>query len=217
MRARFAFALVALCASPLVAQTPPDPSLAFSTEGPVASGMTAGGQLILLGVSKEYDDGVRRLVRSEAALTDSDQNGSVSMELGQEASPQSAWIAVDLESGAYAVDGPDESLLTSVPLGGEAVQDASEGEGDELVIEGRWFLHVLLVRPGVGAWVASVTDGGVDDLDGIGDGIVHFPLERLEPLDGGPALASPSVAAGDVLLAVVPETLETLVAPIPNP
>lgn len=214
MRARFVFALAALCASPLVA-APLEPSVTFSPTGPVAS-VTAGGQLILLGVSKEYDDGVRRLVRSEAALTDTDLDGSVSLELAQEASPQSAWIAVDLESGGYAVDGPDESLLTNTPLGGDAVQQLLEG-GDELVIEGRWFLHVLLVRPTVGAWLASVTDGGVDDLDGIGDGIVHFPLERLEPLDGSPALDSPSVATGDVLLAVVPETLETLVAPIPNP
>ncbi len=215
MKARFVFALAALCASPLVA-APLEPSVTFPPTGPVSS-VTVGGQLILLGASKEYDDGVRRLVRSEAALADTDQDGSVSLELEQEASPQSAWIAVDLESGGYAVDGPDESLLTSTPLDGSAVQPASEGSGDELVIEGRWFLHVLLVRPKVGAWVASVTDGGVDDLDGIGDGIVHFPLERLEPLDGSPALDSPTVATGDVLLAVVPETLETLVAPIPNP
>lgn len=212
MKGRFVFALVALCASPLVA-TPPEPAVSFSTEGPVASGMTAGGQLILLGVSKEYDDGVRRLVRSEAALTDSDQDGSVELDLGKEVSPQSVWIAVDLESGGYAVDGPDEAILTTLPLTGEEVQSSSN-EADELVIEGRWSLHVLLVRPEVGAWLASVTDGGVDDADGVGDGVVHFPLDRLEPLDGSPALNPPNVASGDVLLAVAPESLETIVGRI---
>jgi len=212
MRARYLFALAALCASPLVAQLPEGPTVTFTAEGPVAS-VPAGGQLILLGVSKEYDDGTSRLLRSETVLGDSNEDGSVSLDLGHEVSPQSAWIAVDLESGSYTVDGPDETLLSEVPLGEEAVQPSSGG-GDELVIEGRWFLHVLLVRPRVGAWLASVTDGGVDDLDGIGDGIVHFPLERLQPLDGSPPLDSAKVADGDVLLAVAPETLETIDARI---
>ena len=62
-------------------------------------------------------------------------------------------------------------------------------------------LQLLVVRPGAGAWTFNVTDGGPDDADYEGNGLVNLPLEKLTPLtpDGQPPAA---LLDGDVVVVI---------------
>lgn len=176
----------------------------------VATGVTAHGQVVFIGFSREIDpeDDVVSIHRRVEVLTDDDGDGSVTLDLGQAVPERSMWVAVDLASGSAGSAAPPGFRLLSVGWKGEG---AKPGPTHDVVEDARPFAEVFVVRQGVGAWTLRVGDGGPDDGDGVSNGRFQAALDAMTPLPGSPA-PPPHFQARDIVIVMDPNALEFTIA-----
>lgn len=186
------------------------PQVTFDAQSLVASGLTPGGEAVWLGVSRELDGWVTKVVHWQGRVKDDDGDGVVTLELGEPVPPASAWVVIDLASGEMGLAAPEGSPAAEVPFPPDGIQvgaDGPQGVVPDRFLDARSQLSLLVVRPGTGAWWERLGDGGEADDDGQTDGVVTASLEKLPALgDGGPAPAH--LAAGDLVVAIDPDRLE---------
>ena len=185
--------------------------LAFETTEPgavVVTGVTPGGSLAVYALVREWTGFSTRVRETAEVVADDDGDGTVRLELDRAVAPMSAWVAVDLASGALAVSGPPGFTPRELPFPTAALTRGPADRLDRLELTGR-MVHVLLVRPGdgPGAWLLHLGDGGAQDDDGANDGTMGFLLARMTPLGASPPPPD-EVAAGDVVALVDPDTLD---------
>jgi hypothetical protein len=186
----------------------PDPRIAFEESAVVASGLTPGKPVAWFAVEHRIgaDFGGDIAQRYDAGTAAAD--GTARLDLAQPAAPSSFWVAVDVDSGAFAVAGPDGYRLRK-PQRPARPRLGAGAEPDE-ILDDHPLLVGLVVRPGEGAWAFAVGDGGPSDGDGVNDGHLRFALDRLRPLPGSPA--APSKLNGkDLWFLVDPLTMEIAV------
>lgn len=186
--------------------TPPELKLAFEANAVVATGVPPGGQVVWFAVAREIAQRSATIVRREEIAADDDKDGAVRFELGRPVPLQSIWVAVDLASGAAAVATPEGYPLRRVDLPGGATGHG--GGKPDWVEDDRGLVEILLVRPGQGAWGATVGDGGQADGDGAYDGRLMAPLDRLRGV-GAAAPAPPEhFSPRDVVVVIDPNRME---------
>ena len=207
MRWSCLLALFILAAAPLAAQ----PAISFEPAAVVASGISPGGQVAWFGVARESEDHAARIVRRETVATDGDRDSAVRLDLGREVPLVSIWVAVDLATGKAAVATPEGFPLRQIALPGAGAVPGGAGP-DRLELD-RGYLELLVVRPGIGVWGATVGDGGVADDDGAADGRVSVALIHLRA-DGTSPAAPQSLGPGDLLVAIDPNEMEVAVSRI---
>lgn len=181
------------------AQVKPEPRLSFEETAVVASGLTPGKAVAWLGVERIIDaDLAAELVQRSGSRT-AGADGVSRFELGRPAAQRSVWVAVDVESGDFAVSAPEgyQVVRRFKPARLEVV----DGGGADAIVDGRSYLFGLVVRPKEGAWTFQGGDGGPQDDDGETDGRVRFALDQLEALPGSPE--PPAKARGTDLWFVV--------------
>jgi hypothetical protein len=180
-------ALLGLALSPAAsaASAAIEPAITFEARAVVASGITPGGQVVWFSVARQIAERTATLVRREQIADADDKDGSVRLELGRPVPFQSIWVAVDLTTGAAAVAVPEGYPLRRVDLPGRNLH-AGGGKPD-WVEDDRGYVDLLLVRPGEGAWVATVGDGGAEDDDGAYDGRLVASLAHLHGVGVRPA------------------------------
>lgn len=189
--------VVALLAGfPLLAQ----PVLSFQQSEVVASQITPGAKAAVFAISHDPQPYQRRISTHASVLADDDRDGVT--RYATEVANESIWIAVDVSSGAVAVSSPAPELVrrSSEPLApGQLKKIARAHE----------YLAWFLVRPGSGAWTLTIEDSGLEDDDFADDGKVTLALERMQAIGDSPS-APHELRAGDVLVAVDPDTLAVL-------
>jgi hypothetical protein len=205
-------ALVLLClAAGAPAQppaTPPPLAIALEADKITATGVTPGGKVIWFSVWREFPESSLRVTRVDDVSADDDRDGTVALELDRPSPYQSVWVAVDLSSGALAIEAPPGYPLQTRTFRPGAIRRGGGGEGDFLEEEKR-YLQLLLVRPGVGAWSGTVGDGGTTDLDGEGDGRLVYALDLLEPLAESAVLQPAVLKPSDIFVSIDIDSLET--------
>ncbi|MGE0639227.1 MAG: hypothetical protein AB7G12_06850 [Thermoanaerobaculia bacterium] len=171
----------------------------------VASGLTSGGQLILLGVQREPIPGSARVGTWVEALTDDDLDGSVIFDLERPAARKSAWAAMDLATGTTATAvGP--GFHPDVERPGAEAFEIDPVSGEVLLRLEREILQIIAVRPTAGAWALRAYEGARGDIDGANDGILRFSLGALEPLL--PEFGEyPGLSPSDLIVAIDERTL----------
>jgi hypothetical protein len=187
--------------------------LSFESQAVVVSGMTAGGEVAVFGVSRGFNGFTGYFLRHDEVVADADGDGvvRVDLELPLEA-VRSAWAAVDLASGEVGIGVPEgtELLVGALPRG------AIGADGAFVTAPVRRWAHLLWVRPGreegAGAWGAIVGDGGANDDDGAEDRSVRGRVESFTPIAPGGSAPPAALADGDVVLVADPETLEITTA-----
>lgn len=212
--------LAVLClagSAPAVAQPSAPPPLEITLEEGTAkaTGVTAGAQVAWLSVWRDFPEASLRITRIVEVTEDEDRDGATDLELEAAAPHQSVWVAVDLTSGAIAVEAPEGYPLQTPDFRPGAIQVGHGGSGD-LLEQDRRFLLVLLVRPGVGAWSEVVGDGGQNDVDDEGNGRLTLAFESLQPLAESPPLQPAVLKPGDVLVSIDMDSLETSLARLPG-
>ena len=179
--------------------------LTFATENVTVSGVRARSTVVLFGIGIGSHGRLALLTREVQSQTDSDNDGTVAFAVRQ-VPERSVWVAVELESGDYAIQ----------TAGGEkpgelAMPDQAWRGGIPHLDLPRDYVEILVVRPGVAAWALRTADGGSNDADGAHNGILRLGLSRLEPVTGelkGPPFTVPR----DLLVAIDPHTLDTFVS-----
>jgi hypothetical protein len=146
---------------------------------------------------------------------DADGDGIVALELEQPVPEQSVWVAVDLATSSIGLATPAGYPLRAVELGPQAFRSGLGG-AVHLLEQDKRYLKLLLVRREVGAYRATVGDGGTADFDGRGNGRLTFPLDLFEPAGAADILHPPTLRAGDVLVAIDIDSLETAIARAPG-
>ncbi|HTG33117.1 MAG TPA: hypothetical protein VLB76_09315 [Thermoanaerobaculia bacterium] len=187
--------------------TPPpsDPQLTFEDSAVVASGLTPGKAVAWFGVEHRIDPGYSGEMIQRYDVGTAAADGTARLELPQPLAPRSFWVAVDLESGGFAVAAPGGYRLAK-PLHPSRLR-ALEGAASDEILDDRPYLMGLVVRPGGGAWAFAGGDGGPRDEDGASDGHLRFALDKLDPLLGSPAAPARSQKA-DLWFIVAPLTME---------
>ena len=189
-----AFAVV-LTVSPL-----PALELTLSAAGPVVSGLAPGGEIVYLSVAREASGYAANVVRREGRLKDDDSDGVVSIELDRPVPFRSIWVVVEVATGRVLAATPEGYPLRDAEPGGGFAVAQTEGVITRIGARGD-LSHVLVVRPGGGAWVATLVDGSAGDEDGPANRTVQAALAGLEPLANGPPPPL-ELAAGDLVIEI---------------
>jgi len=183
----------------------PDPRIAFEEAAVTASGLTPGKTVIWFGVEHridaDYSGDIYQFYRTGTAAAD----GTARLDLDHPPAPRSFWVAVDLDSGAFDVKGPNGYRLAR-PAKLPRLGVGQGAKADEL-LDDHPFLMGLMVRPGEGAWAFTGGDGGPRDEDGKSDGHLALALDRFDPLPGSPA-APTKIKGNDLWFVIDPMNLE---------
>jgi|HubBroStandDraft_3_1064219.scaffolds.fasta_scaffold56101_2 hypothetical protein len=195
------------------AQTPaPGPSLAFSDQGVQARGMTPGGTVAWFKVGRVVVESAETFVeRAEQGTADAQGQATLGM-LGAVPRP-SIWLAIDVKTGAYALDGFPGFPARRFELAPGAIRPAAGGLGSDRLVDSGDPIEVVLVRPGQGVWSKRVGRGGMDDVSDPADSQLQVALGKLDVLGKG-AAAPQKVSAGDLVFVVRPRTLEIGIATV---
>lgn len=173
--------------------------ISFDEEGANASGVTAGGDVVFFGVSRDRGEWFDHFYHWRRIIKDDDLDGTVTFVREEPFPLLSALVVVDLTLGEYAIATayPHETAIPPLDLGG--AQTAPDGRLTAFAQVGKR-IDVLVSRAGTGAgaWGASVIDGGPLDQDTIADGTVTIAFAALPPL-GGKTAPLDGVRPGDVV------------------
>jgi hypothetical protein len=206
-----AFILLAVFSQPLLAQSG-GLSMAVRDNGVTVSGVTPGNEVVLFSCAKlrKIDVGIQ-LDTKGRIVRDEDKDGVVTLD---GAVPlRSVWIAVDQKSGAIATGSREDMPLRVSPIADSLYRKDAEGEIAALEKENPRLI-LLLVRPGLGAWLLQGRDGGKYDADGDANGRLKLAFESAEPVVDGKEKAPKHLKAGDVVATIDPGRLEITIGQV---
>jgi hypothetical protein len=186
------------------------PALTFGQQKVVGSGFSPGGQVVWFGLTQEVVAYEVTYARQQQVGT-VDEKGQAIFDLGKAVPRRSLWVAVDLASGAYAIATPPGFPLRQSELPVAALASRGASLGDQLEDESD-YSEILLVRPGQGAWGATVGRGGAADESAPADRGLRISLARLTPVLASFSGSPERAAARDLLIVVHPDTLSAAVA-----
>lgn len=185
------------------------PTLTFTATGAVADGVRPGGEAIWFVRSVADFSGGPLLSSVVQVVRDEDGDGKVSLEA--EVVPSSVWVVVDFASGDYVIANPDGSL----PVRELRERGNGWAAGREHLDFSVSDLHVLMVRPGRGAWETRLGQGGPLDGDGRPDNNLRVSLSNMRRLHGSETTA-PVALPRDLVVAIHPSRLWTFVRSAPG-
>jgi hypothetical protein len=156
-----------------------------------------------------------KVIRRAFILQDEDRDGIVRVELSDDTVRRSVFMVVDLSNGERAIEAPPGIRFRLRPLPPSAFVSRGSPRS-AAVLNGSDALTVFwFVRPGVGAWVATVEDGSVGDGDGIVDGNVSALLARFVPVGSSPGPPN-EFSRDDIVVAIAPLTLDIFEGRVPQ-
>lgn len=201
-------AAAVLCSLPLAAQVPP--TVRFDADALIAEGLPPGGSVAFFGVGREMVDFLPHRLAVWEVVT-ADATGTARLELERSVPAASTWAAVEMGGGEITLAAPPGTALREISFPTDALPAVLNRLDD-----GRSELTVLWVRPAAegeqaGAWGGAVSDGSARDDDGSQNRGLRVRLDLLEPLAASPPPPA-AVAAGDVLVAIDPDSLEVYAA-----
>jgi hypothetical protein len=170
----------------------------LSADALAISGIRPGTELVVFGESLQTERAM--LVRRQfmERIADADQDGKHHFKPRGGVPLRSLWVVVDLSTGATAVAIPEQYDGTHEEIAPDALQ---KGTGEAVLALDASYrgAHLMLVRPGAGAWTLRRSD----EDHGYESG-VSYRAERSTSLNGSPP-AAPSLhelEPGDILASV---------------
>jgi hypothetical protein len=205
-------AVVSLIASALFAAQPSAPPVVTVAEQQVTvSNATPNANVVLYSIGLEPYRRLERVTRT-AKVVVAGADGVATYASQTPISTRSVWIAVDDATGSYALASREGYEIRRIDFPESALKKDVAGEVEALLVD-RAILHVAVIRPGVGAWAVIGYEGGAGDTDKKSDGHLSLDFALAHPFsDGTPELKH--LKNGDVVIAVDPNTLETMVTRI---
>ncbi|MEM9292278.1 MAG: hypothetical protein AAGD01_11405 [Acidobacteriota bacterium] len=169
------------------------------------TGATADGEVVLLAVER-----VRHLYWSEVRRGDyrelADSSGDVLLTPIDGVAWASVWVAVDLATGDSVVATPAGYPLRQLSAGTAAA--SVSGTSVNLTVAAA---EVVIVRPGVGRWIARLRDGGGGDSGVAHDGSIQLALVDLASAPQESTPLPTGFSAGDLVVGIDPQRLEVFI------
>jgi len=165
---------------------PVAPPLTLSINGSVVtiSGVSALGKVYVVGLMRTRQLGYTQLSRYQGTL-DAAQDGSATLTVRSPIALDSLFFAIDLATGGYGRTAPAGQPVHESPFPDSAAPMAANGQLQKLETH-LDVAHLLLVRPGAGAWELTIGDGGPDDDDHTADGASRNRPEQMHPIGSSP-------------------------------
>ena len=162
------------------------PTISIHNDELVVKGAAVDNAFAVLGAARTYKNWTPAVLGHRGLATMEVQGDELRYSTGWPfAIPQrSVWAVVDVATGDLALVAPDGTPVHEVPFPNGSVSLAPLGFADALSVEGNHF-HMLVVRPGVGAWTSIVGDHSLHDNDA-NEGFVGIAAPTLEPLGSAP-------------------------------
>lgn len=178
------------------------PTLSF-TDTEIQMTAAQAGKIVYFGIAREfYDDGVT--ITPYSGIGEAKAGESVVVTPRRGVAVSALWAGIDLASGAVALSYPDGGT-PNLTIGGNPKSGLQKLEVETS------YVYLLLVRPGVGAWISRAGDGSPSDDDGLVDGKLGALLSGMAPVGTSPAVPL-AIAANDVVLGVNPNTFDVFAA-----
>jgi hypothetical protein len=164
-----------------------EPRLSFQANTVVVANVTTGGKVVLLAQTLSNYHGSLRAQEERLVLTDDDRDGVVRYDLPYALPRRSIWVAVDFETGSYAIAGaPGYDVdLEPFPLASLNADAAGESEAIE---EERREMRIVVIRPGNGAWSIVKSQSPSGTPDDVKYGKLKIRFDSLQPFVGTKAL-----------------------------
>ncbi|MGH7926833.1 MAG: hypothetical protein ACREQV_03455 [Candidatus Binatia bacterium] len=176
----------------------------------VNAAVTPGASAVIFGIGSQPRGYYSRLVRFEAFVSDEDRDGSVSVQLDDPVPPKSTWVVVDLASGEVATGAPSTFAAEVRPFPSEWLKHDNAGHLRKLA--STLPFSELLWASSMGAWKATLGDGGASDEDGEKNGVAVLDNTQFLPIQDGIGKAPTHFSKGDVMIAANPWTLTVYVS-----
>jgi hypothetical protein len=203
------FPALALVGEPAAAMT-----MSVGRNQIVVQGVAPNSGVILYGVALEPYLHSTRIVERSFALPDADGDGAVTYTSPTAIPFRSIWIAVDQQSGAFVIAGPEGYPVQRFPFDQAALRRNQAGEIASLE-SARPEVYTLVVRPHVGAWKAFTRDGGSGDADEAADGTLGVRFGGATAI--GPTVPTPDhLTDGDVVVVIDPLHMDVTAAQLGN-
>ena len=208
----FAAALLFLSPFPLFSADPPALRATVTSTGVEVINATPKGEVVLMTASVDSDGGLLRQVTGAKRFTDDDGDGIVRYAASRPIPLRSIWVAVDLDSGRYAIAGPEGYPLAVLPFPSALLQHDAEGAigvfGNEMVSA-----ELFVIRPKAGAWRLRAAEGGGGDADKEKNGKLDLAAGDAVPV-GGSGPAPKHLRKGDIVVVIDPTQMEVFAGEI---
>jgi hypothetical protein len=182
-------------------------AVAVSDHNVTVSNVTPGGSVVLFSCEQGAFRGKTQVRPRAAIFGDTDRDGQVRFEPASGTIDlRSVWVAIDYESGAIAFGAPAAFAMTVIPLSAETLRKDAENEIATL-LQDATHLHVVVVRPGKGAWWMRGRDGTASDRDAT-PGRLALNFDETTSLDGKKEKGPKHLKKGDIVAAINPGHLE---------
>lgn len=184
------------------AAAPPELHLTVTPGGVSVSGATPTNDVVLMNVALDQFHHGMRQSNDVLAIVDSDGDGVVSYTPVGGIPLRSIWVAVDRDSGLYAIGGRPDYPVRALAFAPSSLKKDVTGEIASFLADGSE-RYVLIVRPknSGGAWILSAFDGSTADADHKRDGKLDVVLSAATPVIGT-AAAPKHLKNGDIVVAV---------------
>jgi hypothetical protein len=194
--------VLTLCAVPVGAQ----PTLSFQGSDVVATQLTPGANVILFAISRETPAWMPHVVSHVEVIPGEKNDGQFTFNGGTGAQSDSIWTVVEVDTGLMALAIPEGAPVRQLPAGALGLATGESNVAVSVTTGALTHLHLLLVRPGAGAWSLVSRDGGDTDHDGTVNGSQLLDLPDFAALWG--EVDSPSeLEPGDFLIALDSESM----------
>lgn len=201
---------------PMQAQTAPVqrtlPSLVIT--GPTVSvdGATPGGAVLFFAVERVAVPHRISTHHIEEIVVDTSSTGHVVLTKAP-AATAAIWCAIDLTTGRSIIGTPSAFEKRTLPAQSYSMKKTPAGVIDRIGV-GRSLVEVVLVRPGGGAWTATVGDGTPSDADGVVNGRVECRINQMRPL-GTSGPPPDTLLPSDTVLVIDPARMTSAVIEAP--
>ena len=182
LRAALSIAVVFLCLSLGAAKPPRSLEVVAGERSIGVAKASPGAKLILIGYEYAFN-GESRVVRHVRREANAGPTGSASFDLNRELAARGFWVAFDLSSGAYGAAAQGKHGLREAELPSRLLKKSASGKFEK--VETRFeLMHVIAIRPGIGAWDRTAGDGAEGDDDLILNGQTNVSAQSLRGIAG---------------------------------
>ena len=207
---------VAVLSAFLMAASPAEPPrIVFEDQAIAIGNVTRSGTVVVFAIARDqYDMEAAHVVAYKFLLRDKSGTGEVRFDFRRPLEPRAVWAVVDLATGAYTIVPRGVAASMALPGTNEVPKSKHGPRVRHAASDGKSKLEIalpaaelLVVRPGKGAWMGLMADGGPTDDDLRSNGVVVCAPEKLKHVKSKDLLKLDKIRKGDIVIAIDPVTL----------